>query len=648
MSRASVRPAVLVAVFLLSTFAALAALVSCGSDAVVSPVDAAGPDASPVGDASSTVDVDGEATKDASDDVPFVDPDPNEPNDTVPTPITFDEDGGVRAGSKPGVLATAGDVDRFAFDVDPGTHVVYARVTAPALVPETNVRLRYELRGPGVGGPLVASGEAKDGRAVDLGTARLATAGQGGTYSLIVTGVSPPGGVAPGDPRLAYVVDVRILPVSDALEPNDTIAQSIPRALTNPAPSSTTTFTGRIGWVADEDWFRVDLPASAAPTVLSYRLAPTGPGRFARLPGPRGLRVRAMSAVSAGATACKTTQVACPKGYDAASAEWVAQVEALCDASDAPMCLQSARIEHAPHAALSNFAGAIPIPAHAATISVWFVVDDTDADGADDVPFALDVTWANDADEAARTTGGVEQESTFSLAADPGTSYPLPAPDVPVISGRLTYGFGLRAAIDPASPDAARGPDDYDAIPSDVDTYRMLFPSLPKPEDRTWALSWTVETEGSSTPAHDLVVDVTFCDGDALNAGSCTEVSTRGDGTPLRFTSPGPLVPWPVRPNGAAIDHFTTAITASGALDAGTLVTSATSTARAEACFCFEPRFVRGGYARLRVRAADRRSYAPSRYEIRTSYVPYPKSASCPAPATQADGGSEPGCRFAR
>jgi len=658
MVRTRVRPSA-IAFVLASLLTSLAGLASCGLDISGSALDDAGSDGARLEDRfvpgdGSVPDIDADAdAEDARAEAATTDPDPNEPNDATPTPIPLTDDGGVRTGTAQGVLATPGDVDRFSFDVAAGTHVVHARVTAPALVPETHVRLRYELHGPGLAGPILASGEAKDGGAVDLATALLVTAPTGGPYVLVVAGVPPAGETAPGDPRLVYTVEVRILTVDDALEPNDSESTATVRSLAAPAASSTTTFTGRVGWVRDADWYRVDLAPSSEPTVVDFRLTTKGPGRFSRLPGPKDVRLRAMTSVTAGATiearrtACKTSPAVCPKGYEEAGPGSVAQVEALCDAPAGPMCLRSARIEHAPHAALSNFAGTIPIPPHGSAISIYFVVDDVDADGADDVPFALDVTWLPDADEASRMSGGAEQEMPVTLASDPGTTYPAPDPDVAPITGRLSYGFGLRSSLDPSSPESVRGPDDYDATPSDEDVYRVLLPSLPPPEERTWALAWTIDTQGSAVRAHDLVVDVTFCDGDVVNDGSCAAVSTRGDGSPIRLTSPGLAVPWPVRPNGAPIDHFSQMTTSSGDLDAGTLVTSSASTARAEACLCLEPRFIRGGTALLRVRAADRRSYAPSTYAIRTSYVAYPQHVSCPAPPMLADGGVLPGCRFA-
>ena len=607
MRRTRVRPAALLAC-LFALLTVLGALASCGLDVEgVEPVEAgadgaradgARPDDASHADAAA--DANGDADADADADANVLDPDPNEPNDTTPTPIPLAQDGGVRSGTKQGVLATPGDVDRFSFDVEAGTHVVYARVTAPALVPETNLRLRYALHGPGLAAPVLATGEATDGGAVDLATARLVTNAQPGTYSVVVSAVPPSGGVAPGDPNLTYTVDVRVVTVDDAFEPNDTVAAAATKVLTGPSPASTTTFTGRVGWVGDEDWFRMDVPAFTEPTVLTYRLVPKDPGRFPRLPGPKGIRVRAMTTVTAGATlaewrlACKTDTTACPKGYEAAAPEWVSAVEALCDTPAAPMCLRSARVEHAPHPALSNFAGAIAIPPHGGTMSIYFVVDDADSDGADDVPYVLEATWSSDPDETSRFTGGVEQETPITLAVDPGTTYPLPAPEIAAVTGRLTYGFGLRSSLDPSSPDAVRGPDDYDAVPSDEDVYRLQLPAVSPPEDRTWVLSWSVDTEGSTTPAHDLVVDVTFCDGDVLDgSGQCMKGAARGDGTPFRFTSPGVTVPWPLRPAGAPIAHFSQTTSTTGDPGAGTLVTNVTSTARAEACLCFEPRFVR-------------------------------------------------------
>jgi len=273
MSRTRGRQAALLAV-VFSLIAILASVVSCGTDPSVAPPDA-GADVEAGAAPSDAPTSPADAGADREADAPFVEPDDNEPNDAVPTPIPLVEDGGVRTGRGDGVLATPGDVDRFTFDVPRGTHVVYARVTAPALVPETSVRLRYELSAPGDGAPLLASGEATDGGAVDLGTARLVTTAAGGACSLVVSGLAPAGGVADGDPRLAYDVDLRILPVEDALEPNDTRPASVARTIVNAAASSTR-FTGRVGWVGDEDWFRVDLAASIEPRcsrIASVRAA---------------------------------------------------------------------------------------------------------------------------------------------------------------------------------------------------------------------------------------------------------------------------------------------------------------------------------------------------------------------------------------
>lgn len=582
---------------------------------------------------------------DAEPDAPFAEPDSNEPNDTAATVIVLKPGADAGAeGKADGYIATPGDVDRFAVDVPANGEVLYVRVTAPAVSPAAATGLRYELRRHGAdgGGAILAQGEVPDlASAVDLGTAQRITSP--GRYEIVVRGTTPA-----AEPRRRYEVVVSTLPVADELEPNDAMTSAVVRGVNAPN-GAPTTFTGRVGWVGDQDWFAVDLPASAGPTVLAYRLFPTASGRFPRLPGPADLRLRVMTAVTKGAdvaasrVACKTDEAACPKGHGGAGA-WVAAVEAVCDAPAAPLCLHAERAEHAPHAKLSNFAGVIPVPPHAATQRVYFAMENAGGDGADDVPYSLEVSWRADPDEAARMSGGVEQPISGFLASDPdGSTYPAPPAGATLLAGTLTYGFGLSTALAPTSPESVRGPDDYDAVPSDVDTYILELPSVAPPLDRTWALQWGVTTEDDEAPAHDLAIDAELCDGDVLTGGVCTPVATRKDGGPIRFTYPGTAVPWPSNGAGASIPHFARATTTSGSLDAGTFEVTTTSTAVPEGCLCFEPRFIRGGRVVLRVRATDRRHYGPARYAVRTAYTSYPKSASCPAPVANGDG-FLPGC----
>ncbi len=623
-------------VALLATASALVALpASCGGDGATLDPSSVEADAGP--DAES--EQEGGALPDAS---PFVEPDPNEPNDTTPTVVVLTPgQDGTASGDSGGFIATPGDVDRFAVEVPSGGEVLYVRVTAPSLAPAAATGLRYELRGPG--GAVLAQGEQTDRAApVDLGTAqRITTPGR---HEIIVRGTT-----AAGEPRRRYEVVVQTLPVADAFEPNDSHAAAAAHQLVAPGGAAKS-LTGRVGWVGDQDWFRVLLPASARPSVLSYRLVPTGPGRFPRLPGPADLRLRVVSSVTKGSdagarkAACKTDETACPKGHGGAPA-WITKIDGLCDATDPPLCLHAERAEHGAHAKLSNFAGALPIPPHASPYQLAFVIESAGGSGADDVPYSLEVAWSDDPDEAGRTSGGVEQPTSLSFAGDPdGATYPAPPAAATVLSGALTYGFGLSTSLPPTSAEAARGPDDYDAIPSDVDTYVLALPSaLSEPLDRTWALQWSVTTTNDTVPAHDLAIDAELCDGDVLAGGVCTPVTTRPNGQPIRLAHPGIAVPWPNRDAGATIAHFDRASSPSGSLDAGTYALTTTSTAVPEGCLCLEPRFVRGGFVVLRVRATDRRHYGPATYTVRTAYTSYPKAPGCPSPVANGSG-FLPGC----
>ena len=80
---------------------------------------------------------------------------------------------------------------------------------------------------------------------------------------------------------------------------------------------------------------------------------------------------------------------------------------------------------------------------------------------------------------------------------------------------------------------------------------------------------------------------------------------------------------------------------------------STTITARAYGCYCFEPRFVKGGKFFLTVGAVDRDSYQSANYSVRTAFTSYPQSypvdggtMSCPAATVDDAGTAVPGCRF--
>ena len=117
------------------------------------------------------------------------DPDVNEPNDLVPTPVALAAVGGLQQGSVQGYLATLGDVDRFAFDVPAGKKVLHLSLQADALSPPPPFRLSYELLSPS--GTRVAEGVVQNEfLPVDLATARLST--EPGTWTVAVQGVREP------------------------------------------------------------------------------------------------------------------------------------------------------------------------------------------------------------------------------------------------------------------------------------------------------------------------------------------------------------------------------------------------------------------------------------------------------------------------
>jgi hypothetical protein len=76
-----------------------------------------------------------------------------------------------------------------------------------------------------------------------------------------------------------------------------------------------------------------------------------------------------------------------------------------------------------------------------------------------------------------------------------------------------------------------------------------------------------------------------------------------------------------------------------------------TSTVLSTACFCFEPRLIKGGYVNLIVSGVDRDTYDPVNYTVKTSVAPYPQNyvegtGACPAPQSDGMGGFKPGCLF--
>jgi hypothetical protein len=583
-------------------------------------------------------------------------PDVNEPNDTQPTPLALQAQGAVQVATASGYLSTENDVDKFSFSVA-ANKVAYLRLFAAELRPAPPYRLSYKLLRPD--GTAEAEGRVVNAfTAVDLANARrVQTAG---TWTLVVQGYKPANDPNPvqGDLRLQYNIDVRILDEQDPNDfngDNDSLSRALVRTIGG-APGSSTTFSGRIGSVPDSDWYGVDVPASTQPTVLYYRLTQGGGvGRFPSLPGLVDRQVRVFTQVTQGASlperraACISDVAACPKGYSEAPAAQQL-VDAYCNTSDPPLCLRSSR-EEAPQnfPNLRNFEGAIPVPPHTGNLRYFFVVQDDGTDWADDRDYNLHVAWQDDADEAARYSGGVEQPSTLTLASDPsGSTFPAPPAGATPLNGQLTYGFSRLQAEDRVNGRGVRGPADYDAVPSDVDSFILNLPTgLTDPLDRTWEIQWTVQNLADGGLPHGLALDLTFCDGDRPDGGAaCTPVKTGSRGAPLTLAyRPDPLRAWH-SPSGSF----------SGLQPLYSRQVSGNSTVFTVlpyACSCLEPRFIRGGTVRVDISSTERTDYERVNYSVRTAYTDYPKSYAtdggprqCPAP-TATDGGTwAPGCRF--
>ncbi len=560
------------------------------------------------------------------------DPDTNEPNDTTPTPIALTTAAGVQQGSSSGYLATNDDLDRYTFAVTGGPRqVIFLRLssTQKDLMPRLRYLLAFTLKDP-TGRPIAEGAMEKEFVQVELSTARL-SAGDG-TYTLEVFGARMPQQLTPveGDLRLKYDVDVRVLPDLDSNEPNDTAAtaRSVNLALGTPS-----TLTGRLAFVPDEEWFRLNLPMRTRPAVLRYELLPAGPpGRFPPLTTIPSRQLRLLQEVTTGATladkqaACAGNVAACPRSFTAPTSKPGQLVTALCRVTDPPQCLLSERNEEQIVALRSqkNFVGAIPVPVSTSAVLVAF--SDTGRGRlkyADDREWSIRVTLEDDPDEGARTF------PVAPIALGPTTSE---------VSGVLTFGYGKTIDFQDLNEGRGiRGPNDYDATETDQDLFRFTLGGPTDggaPGDQSWALEWTMgHVDGGSAPAGQVVFESTFCS--AADAG-CIQSVLR----PLL----GNNTPWYLMP--ATLLNQRVLFTQS--------VSGNTTTIRAEpvACACIPAQRVAAGSFTINVTAVDRTANDPIPYRLRQSVSSTvgtfanpdggPTAFSCPARAL--DGGG--GCRF--
>lgn len=572
----------------------------------------------------------------------FDNPDVNEPNDTTPTPIALTAVNGMQQGTGTGFLATDNDVDKFSVAVPTGTNLLYMNLTGPRLTPPTPFRISYSIASST--GTVIAEGRAANEFVeINLANARKVAPG---TFTISVQGYRASNVTTPiaGDTRLQYSLNVRALVDQDTNEPNDTAAAATMVSFAGVGTSQSR--TGRLAYIPDSDWYRVQLPAASAPTSLRWRLsAGTAGARFPPLPGDVDRQLRVFKDVTGtnAAALCRDDASTCPKNYEG-NPQHRSLVESFCQQAGAPRCLLAARQESVLKTSLQNFEGVLQIAPHAATLELLFIVEDRKNDWADDKDYTITFDWQADADEAARYAGGVEQRSVVAMSVDSsGATFPAPPAGATLLSGTLNGGFGRLYENDPNVGDGVRGPEDYEAVATDVDLYELTLPTVGAPQDRTWELQWEVDKVGGSAPG-DVALDFRFCPA----TGACNSLTvTPSAADTLAFTGAN-LTSW----------HGQSAL--QPIYDRADSAGQVAVTARAYGCFCIERGSMQAGKFFLRVVGVDRSSFAPITYRVRTALTDYPKSyagtgtegtLSCPPPVLTDAGSGQPqyydgGCGF--
>jgi hypothetical protein len=562
-------------------------------------------------------------------------PDTNEPNDTTPTPIALTAANGVQQGTSSGYLATNNDLDVFSFPVSGPRQIIYVRVSSTMmnLMPPLPYRMAFTLKNP-AGMPIAEGVMDNEFLQVDLSTARLAPAD--GTYRLEVFGYRQPNQMTPvpGDLRLKYDVEVRVMPdldMSEGTMGNDTAVTA--RAI-NLALGTPTTLTGRIAYVPDSEWFRLNLPSRSGPAVLRYELLPQGgAGRFPPLAMIPTRQIRVAQEITTGATIadrqnnCATRADLCPRSFDDAFSGPGQLVNGLCKGPgiDPPQCLLAERNEEyqlPPFRSQKNFVGAIPVPP--GVTSLLFTYSDTGKGRvkyADDRDWSIRVVLEDDPDEAGRTT-----IQTTALGGS-----------LSEVSGVLTHGYGKTIEFEDLNEgEGIRGPNDYDATDTDRDSFRFTYGGAMG--DQTWQLEWTIgNADGGSRPAGTVALEMRFCEGASLADGGCPG---RTSILAPRFDS---FTPWylPLELANRRV-HFTQMQQGNATL------------IRVEpvACYCLAQRYVSSGAFQMSVVAVDRTGNDPIPFRIRQSISAYPGTFANPdggtmpvsCPGNTPDGGG--GCRF--
>lgn len=533
-------------------------------------------------------------------------PDVNEPNDTTPTTIALAAGSSGQQGTETGYLATTDDVDLYEFSVSGSSRqIIYAHITEVGdhpTNPPPPYQLAYTLYDP-AGTPISEGHMANAYLPIDLATARLA--GMTGAYQLKVQPYHAPNDTTAinGDLRVQYSVEVRLMPDLDTQEPNDTAMTAKSLSL---GANSTATVSGKLSYVADEEWFTFTLPSHATPSTLRYSVtAATSGGRFDPLTTTPNREINLVSTVTVGATAedqvtnCKTNRAVCPRSGDGTTSF----LDSFCDTNSPPQCLWAHREEELPRIPnLRNLTGAIPVTTGQA--NTYLIVFRDQGVGerkyADDRDYTLTVEWRDDADEAARVIG----PETLPVSGTPS-----------VATGQLSYGYGkfLNDGQEYfSSSDGLRARGDYDAVTTDQDLFQF---NVTATTDQTWNVSWELmHVDGGTAPPGELGLELVFCTalGSAIDGGICT-----GEARRVFAYSSQDLAPWyTVQSFSNAVPLFSKTSTAS----------STTVTALPVGCECFTGARLAPGAYFINVSALHRTENNPLNYRITQSIAPF----SCP------------------
>ncbi len=613
------------------------------------------------------------------------DPDPNTPG--TPTAVTFGSGAnGVSTGTCngaacTGVISVSGRVDQFTFTPPTSLaahQILYLDVSAPAstLAPPVAYQLAYSLYD--ANNVLVVTDYALSPFLdVDLATARLITTPP---YTLKVYAFNPPNATTPpaGDLRMTYTLDLRVMDDVDAQQQGPTLNNGFPTAFPVPFTAGDLgagpkTLTGRLSFVADSEWYGLTFPSEpSTATRLHYRFTPTtNGGRFPSIPPqqPGDRLVEITNPVIPPDGNPQTAQEIClanpatpqcPVDTNASTVALMLQAS-LCNQGDAgALCLFSERQETPGWDKISNFEGIIPIVPHTGSATYYIDYQSQEGTYADDFDYTLQLWWET---ETGQNVAGYhwtfDAAIPWAMAVDTGAaSFPNP-PAGASQSGTITLGHLYGENLQPTDVpvDTVYAPDDYDALPSTIDTYELDFPAgagTTYPFGATWELQWSLSgfnaSDGGAPIA--LGLEVAFCDGTISGDAGCNIVSGSGISTP---TGNGPGLGTIGYNDTPAYSWYNYQAAYTGDLESlwtmTTTPTSVTVTARPYGCFCMENAFLQSSKFYIQVVGLDRKVYQDVNYTLSTALAPYPQNftvsdggevLACPLDIPSADAG----CQF--